>query len=307
MRIVVAGGTGFLGNALIGALQRDGHRVAVLTRRATSASGRTAAPAQPELVAWRPDGTVGPWAAALDGADVVINLAGEPIAGGRWTADRKRRIASSRIESTRSLATAIAAATAPPALFISASGVGYYGPCGDEVVTESHDAGSDFLAGVCIEWEGEARRAASAHTRVVCLRTGLVLDRDGGALPQLLLPFRLGAGGRLGSGHQYWPWIHRQDWVDLVRHLLTAPSASGPVNVSAPTPVTNAEFTRALGRVLHRPALLPAPAFALRLALGEMADALLLSGQRAVPAAAEQLGYRFTHTDLEPALRDLLV
>ena len=257
-------------------------------------------------VAWTPDGTVGPWAAALDGADVVINLAGEPIATGRWTEAKKQRIADSRVCATRSIVSAIGAAATPPRLLINASGVGYYGPCGDEVVTESHPAGGDFLADVCGRWEQAAMTAASARTRVICVRTGLVLDPDEGALPQMLLPFRFGLGGPLGSGRQYWPWIHREDWVALVLFLAAAPGASGPVNASAPTPVTNREFTRALARVLRRPAILPAPAFGLRLLLGEMADALLLSGQRAIPAAAEHLGFRFAHTDLEKALADLL-
>jgi uncharacterized protein (TIGR01777 family) len=191
-------------------------------------------------------------------------------------------------------------------VLISSSGVNYYGSCGDEIVTETHAAGTDFLAAVCIQWEQEAGRAASPRTRAVCLRSGLVLDKAGGALPKMMLPFRFGAGGPLGSGRQYMPWIHKQDWVDLVRFLLAAPAASGPVNATAPHPVTNADFMRAVGRVMHRPAFVPAPAFALRLALGEMADALLLSGQRAVPAYAERLGYRFTHANLDTALEQIL-
>ena len=174
---------------------------------------------------------------------------------------------------------------------------------GDEIVTEDHPAGSDFLAQVCTEWEAEARRAATPRTRVALIRTGLVLDKHEGALPRMLLPFRFGAGGPLGSGRQYWPWIHRNDWVDLVRFVINTASASGPINATAPAPVTNAEFTKALGRALHRPAFMPAPAFALRLALGEMADALLLSGQRAIPARAEKLGYAFAFRQVDDALR----
>lgn len=305
MHIVIAGGTGFLGQALVRALRQDGHVLTILTRRQPSSAPSTVAPAS-STVTWTPDGQAGPWAPALDGADVVINLAGEPIAAGRWSADKKLRIADSRILATQSLAAAIALAANPPPLVLSASGVGYYGACDDEVVTEAHAAGRDFLAGVCVRWEEAAMRAESLATRVVCIRTGLVLDRDEGALPQMLLPFRLGLGGPLGSGRQYWPWIHRQDWVGIVRFLVSAPGASGAINASAPTPVTNREFTKALGRVLGRPAIMPVPAFALRFALGEMADALLLSGQRAVPAAVARLGYRFAMPDLEPALADLL-
>ena len=308
MQVVVAGGTGFLGRALIDALLRDRHAVTVLTRQRVDPPRQRPAAGEQQRATWSPGHTAGgdaAWTTLIDGADVIVNLAGDPIAGGRWTADKKRRIADSRIAATRAIATAITRANEPPALLVNASGVGYYGPCGDELVTESHAPGRDFLGTVCVRWEDEAMRAMSSRTRVVCVRTGLVLDRNDGALAQMLVPFRLGLGGPLGSGEQYWPWIHRQDWVDLVRLIVTSPAASGPINASAPTPVTNAEFTRALGRVLHRPAFLPAPAFALRLLLGEMADALLLSGQRAVPAAAERLGYRFSFSDLEPALANL--
>ena len=196
---------------------------------------------------------------------------------------RRTRRESSTAASTRraALVEAMQNAARPPSVFISGSAVGYYGPLGDEVVTEEQPPGSDFLAGVCVRWEAEAARAASSRTRVVCVRTGIVLERDGGALPQMLPPFWFGAGGPVGSGRQYWPWIHRADWINLVCWVLRSPAATGPINATAPAPVTNAEFARALGRALHRPAFMPAPAFALRLMLGEMADALLLSGQRA--------------------------
>lgn len=308
MKIVIAGGSGFLGQALVRALEADGHDLIVLSRTLPSerSSGTVDLERSARVVTWTPDGKTGLWAAAVDGAHAVINLAGDSIANGRWSGRKKRRIFDSRVRATRSLAGAIARAPAPPPLFLSGSGVGYYGPCGDEVVTEAHPAGRDFLAGVCAQWEQEARRAASDQTRVVCIRTGLVLDKHQGALPRMLLPFRLGVGGRLGSGRQYMPWIHRQDWVDLIRFLLKVPSASGPVNATAPTPVPNAEFTRILGRVLRRPTLLPAPGFALKLMLGEMAGALLLSGQRAVPAEAERLGFTFNYPDLDGALREEL-
>ena len=298
MAIVIAGGTGFLGSALVRALALDGHVVAVLTR--TGGQGK---PGPARLIEWKPDGSVGPWVFAIDGAEAVINLAGESIAGRRWTAAQKKRILESRVKATRSLADAIRQSAAPPPVFVSGSAVGYYGALGDEIVTEDHAPGRDFLADVCVHWEREAARAAGARTRVVSIRTGLVLERDGGALPQMLPPFWFGAGGRVGSGHQWWPWIHRQDWIDLVRFAIRTASVTGPLNVTAPAPVTNADFARALGRALHRPAFLPAPGFALRLMLGEMADALLLSGQRAIPAKAAKLGFKFGFVDVNAALR----
>ncbi len=297
MKIVIAGGTGFLGRPLCAALVGDGHEVAVLTR-----NGQTRTPGGTRAVAWELDRALSPWAAELDGAGAVINLAGEPIAGHRWSAAQKRRIEDSRVTATRRLATAITEAAAPPPVFISGSAVGFYGACGSEVVTEDTGAGHDFLAGVCRRWEGQAVAASSARTRVVCLRTGLVLAPDGGALPSMLPPFKLGLGGRLGSGRQYWPWIHRTDWVNLVRFLIEAPDAVGAVNATAPTPVTNAEFTAELGRALGRPTYIPVPRLALRILLGEMADALLLSGQRATPVKAQHLGFSFTYPRLSLAL-----
>jgi uncharacterized protein (TIGR01777 family) len=300
MKIVIAGGSGFLGRPLTGSLQRDGHTVVVLSRAA-----RPADAAGVRTVAWTPGGTAsGGWAREIDGADAVVNLAGESIAGKRWTAAQKERILQSRVTATRSLAEAILSAKMPPPVFVSGSAVGYYGPLGDEPATEATAAGSDFLARVCVQWEAEAARAAS-RTRVVRIRTGLVLERDGGALPQMLPPFRFGAGGPVGSGRQYWPWIHRRDWIGLVRFAIANKDLSGEMNATAPRPVTNTEFARALGRAMRRPAFMPAPAFALKLMLGEMADALLLSGQRALPAKAERLGYTFAFTTIDEALADL--
>jgi uncharacterized protein (TIGR01777 family) len=273
MQIVIAGGTGFLGRPLTAALTAEGHRVTALPRGSI-------------------DG--------VDGADVVVNLAGESIAGRRWSDDQKLKILDSRVSTTRRLVDAIVAAAHPPAVFVSGSAVGYYGPHGDEVVTESAPAGDDFLARVCAAWEAEAARAVAA-TRVVFVRTGLVLERDGGALPQMLPPFWFGAGGPVGSGRQYWPWIHRADWIAIVRWAI-ANNVEGPVNATAPTPETNNAFASALGRALHRPAFMPAPAFALRLMLGEMADALLLSGQRAVPEKAERMGFAFRYARIDEAL-----
>ena len=303
MKIVLAGGTGFLGRALAASLAADGHDVVVLSRSASGATPRTSPSSRhARVVTWTPDRADGAWLAELDGAAAVVNLAGESIAEQRWTAARKQRILESRLQATRTLASAIRGASTPPLVFVSGSAVGYYGPCGDDVVVEETRAGSDFLAQVCVAWETEATRAATDRTRVICLRTGLPLGRDGGALRPMLLPFTLGVGGRIGSGRQYWPWIHRDDWVALVRWAIESPAAAGPINATAPAPVTNRDFVRALGRAMHRPAFMPAPPFALRLMLGEMADALLLSGQRAMPAKAERLGFTFRYRTLPDAL-----
>jgi len=298
MKIVIAGGSGFLGRPLAAALARDGDEIVVLTRGSGAARGH----AQLRSVAWTPTGETGPWAAEIDGAAAVVNLAGEPIAGRRWSEAQKQRILESRVQATRSLVAAVRAAAAPPPIFVSGSAVGYYGPRGDEIVTEETPPGSDFLARVCVQWEAAAMGAASARTRIVCIRTGIVLEKDGGALAQMLPPFKFGAGGPVGSGRQYWPWIHRDDWIALVRWAIQTPAATGALNGTAPTPVTSADFARGLGRAMHRPAFMPAPAFALRLMLGEMADALLLSGQRAVPAKAERLGFVFRYPQLDQAL-----
>lgn len=299
MKIVIAGGTGFLGRPLTAALLRDRHDVVVLTR------SHATLPAGARAVAWDPNGEIGPWAGEVGGADAIVNLAGEPIAGKRWSAAQKERILDSRVRATRSLAEAIRAAASPPPVFVSGSAVGYYGPLGDEAAPEDHPAGSGFLAQVCERWEREAMRAESGRTRVTCVRTGIVLERDGGALPQMLPPFWFGAGGPVGSGRQYWPWIHREDWIALVRWALATPAAAGALNATAPNPVTNAEFARALGGAMHRPAFMPAPGFALRLMLGEMADALLLSGQNAIPAKATREGFQFKYATVDQALRDL--
>ena len=298
MRVVVTGGTGFLGTALVGTLTARGDEVAVLTRRSRGGS-------RAREVEWVPGGSTAGWAPALEGADAVVHLAGESLDAHRWSPAQKAAIVESRVVATRTIVTGIERAANPPRLLVSASAVGYYGPRGDEVITEEEPPGRDFLARLCVDWERDARRAEAAGVRVVTLRSGLILAREGGALPRMLLPFRLGLGGPLGTGRQFWPWIHRDDWVSLVSLLLSHPAASGPFNVTAPTPVTNREFTRTLGRVLRRPAVLPVPGFALRVVLGEMAG-VVLTGQRAVPARALALGYSFQHEALEPALRSLL-
>lgn len=290
MRILIAGGSGFLGSALSSKLKADGHEVTVLSRR----------PRGEGQIAWDPSDPSGAWTSAIAAADAVVNLAGNPIEAGRWTAARKSSILESRVTATRAIVQAIAAAARPPVL-VSGSAVGYYGAHGDDVLTEGADAGRDFLAGVCVAWEAEAMRAAE-RTRVVLLRTGLVLDGADGALPKLSLPFKLFAGGPVGSGSQWWSWIHVDDWVSMTAWALASDSVTGPLNLTAPAPVTNRDFAAALGRSLGRPALLPTPGFALRLALGEMADALILNGQRVLPARAQALGFQFRFNTVAGAL-----
>lgn len=278
-----------------------GHRVATLTRRLLNSAPRAGFN---EEIQWRPDGSSSGLEKHLDGVDAVVNLAGEGIADKRWTAARKEALQSSRLLSTRTLVRAIQACSKPPRVLVSGSGVGYYGAHGDEPVTEDTPPGADFLARLCVEWEQEARAAESRATRVAIVRTGLALDRDEGALAKMLPPFRLGLGATLGSGRQYMPWIHVDDWTAGVAWLISDERASGAFNVTAPEPVTNREFTRTLGRVLGRPAFFVAPAFVLQAALGELASALL-TGQRVLPARAEQHGFRFSYPALEPALRSL--
>jgi uncharacterized protein (TIGR01777 family) len=253
---------------------------------------------------WNPDGSAGELARHLESADVVVNLAGEGIADRRWTNARKSALRSSRLLSTRTIARAISECARPPRLLVSASGIGYYGARGDETVTESTEPGSDFLARLCVEWEQEARAAESPATRVAIVRSGLVLDGRQGALARMLLPFKLGVGATLGSGRQYVPWIHVDDWTALVRWLIDDNRASGAFNATSPEPVTNRAFTKTLASVLGRPAFFAAPAFVLQIALGELA-VVLLTGQRALPARAESMGFRFSYQTLEPALRSL--
>ena len=292
MRIVIAGGSGFLGRALADGLRREGRQVKVLTRRP--------GPLAADDVRWNPE-SGGAWSGVLERTDAVLNLAGEGIADRSWTAARKAAILSSRITATRTLSEAIRACAHPPRIFISASGVGFYGTPGDEPLTEESAPGSDFLATVCRLWERETS-AAVGVARIVLLRTGVVLSRDGGALPRMALPFQFFVGGRLGSGRQYVSWIHLKDWVEMVRWALND-TVNGPLNVTAPNPVTNAEFAHALAAAMHRPALFPVPAVVLRGMLGrEMADALLLEGQRALPRKAETLGFRFRYPTVDAAL-----
>jgi uncharacterized protein len=301
MKIVIAGGSGFLGTALSRELTGHQHAVTILTRQQNP-------PHRLPGVAythWTPNGQSGPWATALDGADAVVNLAGESIAAKRWSAAQKEKLRQSRLLATRSLTAAVREIARPPWVLISGSAVGYYGDRGTETITEVSPPGHDFLAQLAREWEAAADEIAHL-TRVALIRTGIVLDKHEGALPRMLPPFKMFVGGPLGAGTQYMPWIHRDDWVRIVAWALSHEGARGPLNATAPNPVTNAEFSKALGRALHRPSLLPAPAFALRLMLGEMADALLLGGQRALPVRATDLGFSFRYAVIDEALENVL-
>jgi uncharacterized protein (TIGR01777 family) len=303
MKLVVAGGTGFIGARLCNQLDRQGHSLSLLTRSVSAADSPNNT-----TILWQP-GSPGAWEhileEALENADGVINLAGEPIAGKRWIAAQKRRLRSSRIDTTRALVTAIGKTKKKPAFLLNASAVGYYGPQGDEIITEESGPGGDFLAGLCSDWEEEAKRAESYGVKVIRLRTGIVLGKGGGALAKMVPPFKLFIGGPLGSGKQWMPWIHVEDEIGMIQLLMENSNARGAVNACAPNPVTMKEFCRTLGSVLNRPCWAPVPAFALRLLLGEMAE-MLVTGQRAVPAAAERLGYRFRHPELREALENIL-
>jgi uncharacterized protein (TIGR01777 family) len=298
MKIVVAGGTGFIGAPLVRELANERHRVSVLTRNPASVGNHPLV----ESEHW--DGkTVGPWIHRLDGADAVINLAGELIGGKRWTSQQKERILSSRVDATRALVEGIRRATRKPKVLVSASAVGYYGNVEEGEVTEESPAGDDFLATVCRQWEEEA--SAAEGIRVVSPRTGIVLGRDGGALPKLLLPFRLFAGGPLGSGRQWFPWIHRTDLIRILIYALSNEQLRGPVNATAPESIRMKEFCTALGAAMHRPSWAPVPSFILRIALGEM-SAIVLTGQNAVPQKLLASGFTFTYTRAAEALRSIL-
>lgn len=297
MKLVVAGATGFIGSALCSRLMERRHTLTLLTRHAPPDASTPAKTWRH----WTP-GTPGDWEALLDGTDGVINLAGEPIAAKRWTDHQKNNIRSSRIDATESIVEAIAKAKRKPAFLLNGSGVGYYGPHGDEIVTEETPAGSDFLSSLCRAWEEEAQRAESMKIRVVRLRTGIVIGPGGGALAKMVPPFKFFIGGPLGSGAQWMSWIHLEDEIGLILHLIKTPQAAGAVNATAPNPATMKEFCRTLGKVMRRPSWAPVPGFALRFMLGEMAD-MLLTGQRVVPAAAQKLGYQFRYENLYDALQ----
>ena len=307
MRIVIAGGSGFLGSPLAEVYAEEGHEVRVLTRSLPDGTARhEPGPGVPGItrVGWAAEGRTGPWAESIDGADAVINLAGEPIAAKRWTPPRKALLRDSRLIPTRSLTAAILTVPRPPRVFVSSSGAGYYGPSGDEPKTEDSPPGADFLAQLCVDWEKEARQAIRPGVRVAIVRTGVVLERSGGALVQILRPFRFFAGGPLGSGRQYVPWIHRLDWVEMVRWIVETPDAAGPINATAPHPVTSRDLARALGSAVRRPSFVPAPSPAVKLLLGEFAQSVL-TGQRVIPARALALGYHFRYPEIDIAFRGI--
>ncbi len=291
-RILISGATGLIGSALDTSFVRDGHTVIRLTRSPTDPRDKTWDPAGGELDP-----------AVLDGIDVVVHLAGESIASHRWSAEQKRRIIDSRVRSTRLLRKTIEQRSERPAAFVTSSAIGYYGDRGDETLTESSAPGAGFLPEVCVAWENEAKNDA---TRTATVRTGLVLTPKGGALQRMLMPAKLGLGGRAGSGRQWWSWITVDDVVGIYKHLALHSSIDGPVNATAPEPVRNKEFAKELGRVLHRPAFLPLPKFAIKAALGEMGESLLFDSDRVLPERIGPDGYEFKHRTLAPALRDLL-
>lgn len=297
MKVLISGSHGLVGKALGRSLVEDGHEVVRLVR-----GGHTIGQLEIE---WHPNqGKID--AQRLEGFDTVVHLAGESIATGRWTDEKKRSIRESRVKGTRLLSETIAQLSQPPAVFISASAIGYYGNRGDEELTERSAPGKDFLASVCVEWEEATRPAAESGTRTVITRFGVILDRDGGALAKMLTPFRMGIGGRVGDGRQWMSWITLDDVINALKFLLVDTNVRGPVNIVAPNPVTNAEFTATLGRVLSRPTFFPVPAFGARLAFGEVADALLLSSQRVDPAVLTERGFAPYWPRLEPALQHLL-
>jgi uncharacterized protein (TIGR01777 family) len=298
MRVLVSGSHGLIGRRLMQRLLELGHTPVPLVR----SGGRSS---QPDARVWNPDSGLMD-APGLIGIDAVVHLAGESIAEGRWTAAKKKRIRDSRVNPTRHLAQLIVRESKRPSVFVTASAIGFYGNRGDETLDETAAPGRDYLADVCAAWEAAARPAADAGVRVVHVRTGIVLDGAGGALAKLKWPFLLGAGGRLGDGRQIMSWISIEDIVNVFAEAVCNETLNGPVNGVGPQPASNDEFTRTLSRVLHRPALFPAPRAAMRLLLGEMADALLFSSQRVVPARLQKTGFRFRHPTLESALRAAL-
>jgi uncharacterized protein len=302
MRILIAGGTGLIGRPLSAALMADGHDVTVLTRNPDKVKDLTSGV---NLAAWDGQSTKG-WGHLVDGAGAIINFAGEGIGDGRWSKERKQKIRQSRLWAGKAVMEAISAAAVKPKVLVQASGVGYYGiGTGDKLVTEAASPGNDFLSKVCFDWEASTASATRMGVRRPVLRTGIVLANEGGAFPKLLLPFKFFAGGPLGNGKQWLPWIHIEDEVRAIQFVLQTEAADGPLNLAAPNPVTNREMARQIGAVMGRPAFMPAPGFALKTVLGDMST-LVLDGQRAVPARLQALNFQFKFETIQPALRDLL-
>ncbi len=297
MKIAITGASGLIGRALTSSLTAEGHQVIPVVRRPNSAT--------PDAIEWNPAaGTID--AAKFEGLDGVVHLAGAGIGDHRWTDSYKREILESRTKGTELLARTLASLAAPPSVLVSGSAIGFYGDTADTAVDETAPAGDDFLAKVCVDWEAAAAPAAAAGIRVPFLRTGIVLTADGGALAKMLPLFRFGLGGRMGSGKQWWSWISMADEIGAIRWLLDH-DISGPVNATAPNPVTNSQFTKALGEAMHRPTLAPVPSFGPKLLLGpELADALLFTSTRVVPRVLEASGYVFAHPTIDAALPDVL-
>jgi hypothetical protein len=296
MKVLISGSSGFIGSALTAFLQQKGHATKRLLRKE---------PESQNDLYWDPENGVLD-KISLAGLDAVVHLAGENIAGSRWSPEKKARIRDSRLKGTRLLATALAGLTTPPQVLICGSAMGYYGDRGEEVLNEESPPGKGFLADLCQEWEAAAEPAVKKGIRVVHTRFGLVLSGSGGALGAMLTPFRLGAGGKIGSGNQFWSWIALDDVTGVIQYVLATESLRGPVNTSTPNPVTNSEFTRTLGKVLKRPTLFPMPAFAARAAFGEMADEMLLASTRMAPQSLIAAGYNFLYPELEGALHHAL-
>lgn len=303
MKILVTGASGLVGSALLPELQNAGHSIGRLVRPSSTKSGSAMRSVQD--VPWNPE-TGELDAQGAEGAEAVVHLAGASIADGRWTASRKALLRRSRVDATRQLVQALEKLRQPPLIFISASAIGYYGDRGDEVLTEASSSGNNFLAALCQEWESAAAGAEQLGMRTVILRFGVILAKEGGALPRIMMPFSMGLGGKLGSGRQWTSWVALRDITGLILFALAHSEMNGAVNATGPAPVRNWEFAEILGRVMHRPSLFPTPAFALRLAVGEMADALLLSSQRVLPERAAQAGYSYRHTALDEALRAII-
>jgi uncharacterized protein len=301
MRVIITGGTGLIGRALTQSLAADGHEAIVLSRNPDKVTGL---PKGARTVKWDGRSAQG-WGQLADGADAIVNLAGESIAAGRWSEARKQSILRSRVEAGQAVVAAVEAATKKPRVVVQSSAVGFYGPRGSEKIAEDASAGSDFLASVCRAWEASTAALEALGVRRVIIRTGVVLDKQGGALPQMMLPFKLFSGGPLGGGRQGFPWIHLADEVAAIRFLIDQPSASGVFNLSAPNPLSNAQFSRVLGKVLGRPAFVPTPGLAMKMMFGEMST-LLLDGQFEIPQRLQQLGFTFRFPDADAALRDVL-